>query len=389
MVGEYSLLYTNYIYYMTMICMIMVAAPYYNLFKEGSISDVRVNRISKLSGIIIMSALFALVFGMRWDVGMDNLTYLRIYTNNETSRYSTEFLFKFMNDALYKMGVHYAIYFIIFAFIQVFLLYYTFKNEAYLWVFLTLSLFGGHFFYDWMNGMRQEMASCIMLFGTNFIIARKPWKYLLCIIFAAGFHISAVLFIFIYPIMVSGKKKVPNIKSQLIILAICAGIILIVGDILSRFFPILDVLKQVVGEKGYMETYNEQTLQRFSDMTNIGVMFYIFLMINVIIMAYSNRIISFFGSHNRRKIIIYYNLYFWGTIFETLLATNMVLIRPFRYFRIYKLIFIAYLLYYIYKHPSTLSTTIFWVVVMVLIGCVGVKAITAPFNFFFEVSGAP
>lgn len=373
---------------MTMICMVMLTIPYYNSF-DNSINNYNIikrKRYLRISTILLLSLIFALVFGLRWNVGTDNLTYLSIYINNDTEVYGREFIFKFMNDSLYKMGMHFSIYFIIFAFIQVFLLYYTLKNEAYLWVFLSISLFGGHFFYDWMNGMRQEMASCIMLFGTNYIIKKKPIKYLICIVFASGFHISALLFLVVYPVVVKGKSLVPKRGFQYFILTFSVGVTFIVGDILSKFFPILEVLQQVEGEGGYTAIYNEKTLQKFSEITNIGVMYYVFLVINSIIIFYSKDLISFFGITEKRRLTIYYNLYYWGMIFEVLLASNMILVRPFRYFRIYKLIMIAYLLYYLYKHPSTISTVFLYGIIIILLICIGVKAYTAPFNFYFEVA---
>ncbi len=380
-----SFIYSYYIFCMTMLCMIMLSAPYINTFPEHGKIQVKINRRSINISLILIALVFSLVFGMRWDFGTDNLTYLEIYTQNNTDLYNIEWIFKLLNDTLYNLNVHYWIYFAVFAFIQVFLLFYTLRKEAFLWVFLIISLFGGLFFFDWMNGMRQEMASCIMLFGTNFIIKRNPLKYLFCVIIAAGFHISAILFLIIYPLLKNGKNLVPNRGIQLLILMFCAIIPLTVGDIMSRLFPILEVLKQFEGEDGYASKYNENVLQKFSDITNIGIMFYVYLLINSLIILYSRKIKSYFSG---RRISIYYNMYYWGTVFETLFAANMILLRPFRYFRIYKLIMIAYFLYYLYKHPSRLSTALFVSIIIILLVCVGIKAYTTPFNFFFDIPNA-
>lgn len=384
MLSEYSFIYSFFIYGMTMISMIIVAIPFYNTFPNNR--DSAYKQSNKMLAIVLMSLIFGLVFGMRWDVGTDNLEYLRIYIHNDTEWYKNEYIFKWINDSLYSLGIHYWMYFALFAFVQVFLLFYALKNEAYLWAFLILSLFGGHFFVDWMNGMRQEMASCIMLVATNFIIKRQPIKYLLFILIAAGFHSSALLFLVVYPLMVNGKQLVPSWKIQLFLLIMCSGITIVIGDILSKVFPILEVLQQVEAMNKYTATYNEDVLQRFSDVTHIGIMFYIFLIVNSIIIVYSDKIKIYFGG---RRINIYYNLFYWGMLFETLLATNMVLVRPFRYFRIYKLIMIAYLLYYLYKHPSTFSTLVFIIIIGLLLAGIVIKAITTPFNFYFEIPYAP
>lgn len=381
-----SFIYSFYVVGITMLSMIMLAAPYFNSFSSQDSIPIKINKESRIISLIMLSLIFSLVFGMRWEFGTDYPSYLRIFIQNDTEIYKSEWLFKFINDTFYDLKIHYWVYFGVIAFIQVFLLFYSLKKEAYLWVFLILSLFGGLFFFDWMNGMRQELASCIMLFGTNFIIKRDPLKYLICIIIAAGFHVSAFLFLIVYPILYRGKCLVPGRKIQMLILIGCAGVPLIVGDFLSRLFPILELLKQMEGEGGYASKYNENVLQKFTDETKIGIMFYIFFVLNSLIIYYSPKIKEYFSY---RRMVIYYNLYYWGMAFETLLASNMVLVRPFRYFRIYKLIMIAYLLYYLYKHPSLLTTTLLISIIVILVVCVGIKVYSTPFNFFFDVTMAP
>ena len=176
--------------------------------------------------------------------------------NNITERYSSEFIFKILNDSLYELDVHYFYYFALFAFVQLFLLLYSLKKEAFLWPFLILSLFGGHFFIDWMNAMRQEMAACIMLFGVNFIISRNPLKYLACVIFAIGFHISAVIFLAVYPICAKCKNLTPNIPIQEVLVCICAISTILIDDIVSKVFPIIKSLEQIDFMANYALKYN-------------------------------------------------------------------------------------------------------------------------------------
>ena len=369
-----------------MVCMVMVALPYLKTYRSDKLCSVGYHNQIKLCSIIVISIIFGLVFGMRWDVGTDNLEYLRIYVQNDTERYKNEFIFKLLNDSFKTFGIHYWIYFTIFASVQIFLLLYSIKNMAYLWVFVILSLFGGHFFIDWMNGMRQEMASCIMFLGTNYIITRNPFKYFLLIILAIGFHSSAVIFIVVYPLLVNGRSFVPSRLCQILLLVVSSAITLIVGDILSHIFPILDILQQMDSGEGYASRYNTNVLESYAEKTHIGIMFYVFFIINALVILYYKKLKLYFSG---RRFTIYYNMYFWGMICETLLATNMILIRPFRYFRIYKLILIAYLLYYLYKHPSSLSAFIFLVLLSILLISIFIKASTTPFNFYFEIPYAP
>lgn len=379
-----NLFHTLFVYGLLITCMMCIIFPLANLNNDNII--FKNEKTVKFIGIVLLSALFGVIFGMRWDVGTDNLEYLRIYIQNDTSRYENEFLFKLLNDFGHAEHIHYSIYFTIFAFAQIFLLFYTLRKESYLWPFLILSLFGGHFFIDWMNAMRQEMASCIMLFATNYIIEKKPLKYLLCTIFAVGFHSSAVIFLLVYPILSGCKNLVPKIWIQLFLLIICVGITIVVGDILSKCLPFLDLLQQMEYAQDYANKYNANVLQKYSDMQHVGIMFYVFFVLNVIIIINSNKIKACFEG---KRIMVYYNLYYWGIIFETILYTNMVLIRPFRYFRIYKLIIIAYLLSFLYRKHTLSSFVTFVFIIFILLACILIISYTKPFNFFFEIPYAP
>lgn len=365
---------------MTMLCMILISTPC--LIARHSELYV-CNKRNLLIILASLSLVFGIVFGMRWNVGQDNLSYLDIYINNDTE--GKEFLFKFINDSLYNAKIHYSFYFGLYAFIQCILVFYTLKNQSYIWPFLVLALFGGHFFLDWMNGMRQEMASCIMLFGTNFIIKKKFYKYLICVIVAMGFHLSSVIFIFLYPIFVNCKNLCPKRFLQFVIYILCACIALKKIDVVAKIFPAIELLNSI-DEISHYGVYNEDVLQKYSDITIIGYLFYILCFINLIVISYYNKLKKWFDS---KRFTLYYNLYYWGIIFETLVASNMVLTRPFRYFRIYKLIIIAYLLYYLFRHRSTMNSMGFVCVFLSLIAGVILVSFTWPFNFYFEIPYAP
>lgn len=68
---------------------------------------------------------------------------------------------------------------------------------------------GMTFFAFSMSGLRQALATSILLFGYNFIIQRKPIKFIFLVLFASLFHSSVVVFLIAYPlakIKISFKK---------------------------------------------------------------------------------------------------------------------------------------------------------------------------------------
>lgn len=374
------MLYSVVIYLTTALVLICVASIF-----SLTARNIKIPAGQEIVMASVIALIFAVIFGMRWDVGVDSLAYLYAYKYNDTERFEVEYAFKFINDKMYQLHFHYAIYLGLIAFIQLFLLLYSFKKKIFLWPFHIIALFGGHFFLDWMNVMRQETASCIGFYGIKYVVERKPWKYLLCIVLAFGFHKSALILLPLYPIFVSGKDLTPNKWIQLPILMIPTVLTIFHFDILSRLFPIINTFQELEAFSNY-DIYNENVLQSYSEKTKIGFLFYIFIIVNIIIVIYSPKLKSFFSS---RSFKIIYNLYFWGCTLELIVATNLVLARPFRYFRIYKLAMIAYIMYYLIKRHTLLSNSMMIVLVGLMFAGIILVASYAPFNFFFEISYAP
>src|SRR5690554_2454781 len=142
--------------------------------------------------------LFAIVFGMRYDVGVDHLNYVYGYLN-KLYLGKDEYLFFFFSDLGWHFNLHYTVYFGILAFIQVFFFFYAFKEERFLYPFLILFLFTNGEVLTWMNGIRQYLAMCIWIFSIRFIYERKFIFYLLWCVVALLFHKSAIILIFLYP----------------------------------------------------------------------------------------------------------------------------------------------------------------------------------------------
>lgn len=84
---------------------------------------------------------FAVVFGMRYDVGEDHLGYLDGYINPFLHK-EYEPLFALIRDTLSNAGVHPIVFFAVCAFIQVFCLFYFMKDCKFLYPALIVSLYG-------------------------------------------------------------------------------------------------------------------------------------------------------------------------------------------------------------------------------------------------------
>ena len=164
----------------------------------------------KNSPLILAMLLFAVVFGMRYGVGVDHLGYLDDYKDILNSQHSGKIMepaFAFITNLFAAASLHYSFYFSFLAFLQIFFLFYTFKrNEERVLPFLVLTLILGGVYLSYMNGIRQQLAFCIFVFSLEFIFKRKPIKHYLLILLAFMFHSSALLLLPIYFLFQLKKK---------------------------------------------------------------------------------------------------------------------------------------------------------------------------------------
>lgn len=326
--------------------------------------------------VLLPLLLFAIIFGMRYDVGVDHLQYLECYQTADIERF--EPIFQFVSLELKNLGVHYIFYFTLWAFIQVFLVFYSLKDERYLYPSLAVALFMGQFFWHWMNGIRQDLAACIFLFSITFIAKREFLKYLLCCVLACGFHKTAVLLFPIYLLFIRKDSYFKKRWYQYLILFISAFAAISKIDTLSFFSPLIDSFVSLLG----YEIYSESALENFAEITKTGVSLYVFILIDIIIIFYSTRMKEYYMN---RKFNIYYDLYYIGTVFQLFLSNNMLLARPFRYFRYFKLLILAYLLFYLYKHgKSILNQNSFFLLLFLLLVLYAAIIVNEPFYFFWQ-----
>ena len=106
--------------------------------------------------------------GVRWNVGVDHLSYLANYENikagGEFRSRGIEIGFNLISKLFASWNVHFTIYFAFWAFCQLFFIYYAFKNERYLLPYIGIVLILGPHYLNWMNGIRQTLAACIFVF---------------------------------------------------------------------------------------------------------------------------------------------------------------------------------------------------------------------------------
>lgn len=92
-------------------------------------------------------------------------------------------------------------------------------------------------FYDVMNIVRQCISVAIFLFAIDFLIERKPVKYIFLIILATLFHNMSVVLIFLYFLPKIDFKKVRNLVKWIFICAIALVLLNYMGQITYYISP--------------------------------------------------------------------------------------------------------------------------------------------------------
>jgi len=340
--------------------------------------------------IYIPIILFSVIFGMRYDVGTDHLTYLRKYVDEiTTERY--EPLFGALTEFCQYLNLHFSIYFGILAFIQIFFFYFSFKNERYLYPFLIFFFFVNEDWMPWMNIIRQSVAMCIWLYSIKFIEEKKLWKYLFWVILAFCFHRSAIILVVFYPLLKSGRDYFNNTGIQLFLLAIVFLINRLFANIVLQIDSVVNLYSSLLGTSSYAESYNtDKLLESFSENEGTGLGFLFKLFISIIIILYSRKLKIFYNS--KRYNIIYFFFFLGLLTFYVFPPGAISISRPFRFFYIFQMIMYGYFAYFLYSTRAIKGRLeLFYFIIITFLGMFYLSQITANidshkwYQFYFQV----
>lgn len=206
--------------------------------------------------ILFSLLIFAFFSGVRWNVGVDHLSYLSYYNEllNKRQFLSREMEpgFLFISKIFASLNIHFTVYFAFLAFLQIFFVYYAVKNERYLMPFLGMLILLGPQYLSWMNGIRQMLAATIFVFSIQYISKRRLIPYIICILLATSIHKSAILLLIFYFIPQRDYFKNRYMNIALVILT------LIIGSsptFMNKMTPFANIL-ELIGFERYAERFD-------------------------------------------------------------------------------------------------------------------------------------
>lgn len=341
--------------------------------------------------IILSLLLFGFIAGARYGVGVDHLSYLDIYQRVQNhislSRESLEPGFLFITRLFASSGLHYFFYFAFWGILQISFIYYALKDRKYLLPYVALAIMlNSGYFLNWMNGIRQCVVACAFVFLIQYIIDRKPAKYVISLLLLALIHKSAVLLIPLYLLTynkLTFDKKYLNIA--ILIACVVLGMVPSWLHLMTKFANLLTV----IGYEGYANRIDLMVTDNLREMAWGPSRISNFLT-GVAIVWYYPQMKEYYK--NDRYLPIYFLLFFVGIcLYNAFANTSHIFLRPIEYLTIFKLPLIAYLLYYL-KRSNNIMFLIIAVLVFSNIYFEIYKAVARPsisseftlYKFFFQ-----
>lgn len=290
--------------------------------------------------------LFAVISGIRYDVGVDFLSYLELYNwlkYDITTEFGLEVGFNWILKQFAQIDAHYAWPFGTIALIQIFFIYYAFKNEKYLYPFLPFVIITSGVYFTMMNEMRQSISWAIFILAIQYNRKDKIIQYALLTLIAYIFHQSALIFILLFPLILIDKDIFRSYWLQISLITTA-----MVLSNLNVWNLVLDKIELAITFLGYTDKYDNisSKMSIWEKDYSKGLRYYAPAIIGIITVIYSKTLKSYF---NKSVFIKYYNLYFIGILLFFFFYNNTLMQRPARYLTITSIVISSYLFYYLWK----------------------------------------
>lgn len=349
--------------------------------------DYIVNKRFLQPEIFFLIVAFTFVFGCRWGVGVDYFHYLSTYTRGYIDAERIEPLFKAISQFMHKVGFHYALFFSFWAFVDVFLIYYTLRNYRFIFPLFAFFLVFGFFWMSMMNVIRQQVAACIFLFSLQYVENKKIIPYYLCVLIAYLCHHSAILLVIVYPLLRYREDWFRSILLQVAFYIICLVLskMSFVNEWIERpFIWFTETFNY--GQYGYgilsIDSLNDRT--QFGRNSGLGIYTNIIKTLPIILLSKELK-----KYYNSRFFNIIYTLWFTFVTLGTIVKDSIVLYRPFVYLVNMSPIIYAFFCYYCFhsKKPvlQITASLIMLIQIVLFINFVSYGDFnTSTFTFFWQ-----
>ena len=271
--------------------------------------------------IFIAILIYSVIFGMRFGVGTDYLSYYLDYMTGDNEGY--EVGYSFISDSFKTLGLPFPIHFGFIAFIQLFPFFFAFRTLKHdFYIYLVFALIFSVAWLSLCNGLRQWIAIGFVFWAFQYLNKKEWWKYLVIVLLSTLFHTSAYVMLIMLPYAfldpVFNKTKI-----KLIVLALSVFVGYRIGA--NQWFDTVDNFLTMLTTTS-TERYDAYLDQGFFEEEDsaIGIGYFLNTITCFAFVAYSEKAKSFY---NNRWISLLFEFYFIGSCFDFILQSVHVMHR--------------------------------------------------------------
>lgn len=296
--------------------------------------------------MIFSLLLFALVAGMRYNTGVDYLSYLDDYNlvaKGQIPYHDYEFAFMQMMKVFARSGIHYSFFFGFCGFLQLLFVYLALSKHKFLLPFVGLYIMLGPLFLTWMNGVRQCIVVCFFVLLSTQIVRRNILWYIVGIICASYVHKSAWFLLPLFLLAYLPMRWFNNNKRNLLLLSICfvLGMTPLWLEHITSIQSLLEKIGYISYGLGIEELVSEENLEA----TALGPGRIMLMTLDIIIILLYPRVSNYFKD---RFIDQSFTFYFIGTcLYNLFVNTSHLFLRPVSYLTVFILIILPATLVYL------------------------------------------
>ena len=335
--------------------------------------------------LYLLIALYSLIIGCRYYVGLDYKAYLEWYLElRETGHYprEIEFGYEFLNQVLNYLNAHFAFLFIVIAFCQIAFFYKALEKFPFILPWFIFFFFTYLLMFSSLNIMRQTLAWFVFFYALNMAIDKRYGWALLCVLFGFSFHKSILIGVIFFPVLGFDWFKYRNFQLGLLLLVSVLG-----SQLLALLLNVSGPLVSLIGYDYYVENLDE--IQESAEKGGAGTARALYFILDLAIVWYSANLKDNFKKYHFYK---YYNLYFLGALLDRLVYDNFILARTNDYLLNFRVLILAFLFYFLFNSRShrLLKEVIGYTIALMMIAyfyraIYNAAAETSPFrSVFFE-----
>lgn len=294
---------------------------------------------------------FAVISAIRWNVGGDSLSYITIFKKGVIIDETKETLWNWFVAFIHDYGIHFAFGLGICAFLQIFFLTDSFVKYRYMLVWMPIVLFGGRYFMDLMNGVRQMMVVCGFVFLCRYIINRKLIYYVVGVFILSMVHQTALFLLPFYAFAYVPWNKI-NLPDRKVLCLIILGVCVIIGQI-GSFIGLVDYVdpfSETIGYDQYSSRAQEILLGKAKEDLSFGPMMISYLLVAVLIIWYAPILKKRYGEEIPEFNLWYFFSFLFACSYFVVCNLSHLIIRFSQYFEFFQLAMLSLLLNYFYNN---------------------------------------